>query len=87
MAGKLIEFPKKLEWVELPLWVGRVKGTELLAKVEQAVDGAAYQWSAWNAGVHLGVGLEPSVELAMERAKSALEEAVVVVRALPQKRP
>lgn len=82
MAGKLIEFPRRLEWVELPLWVGRVKGTELLAKVEKAVDGPAYQWAAWNAGVPLGVGLEGSVEAAKDAAKKALEEAVVVVRPL-----
>lgn len=85
MAGRLIEFPKKLEWVELPFWVGRVKGTQLLAKVEKAVDGPAYQWAAWNAGVPLGVGLEASIELAKEKAKAAMEAAVVVVRELPQK--
>ena len=85
MAGKLVEFPKRLEWVELPLWVGRVKGTQLLAKVEKAVDGPAYQWAAWNAGAPLGVGLEASVGAAQEAAKAALEAAVLVVRALPQK--
>lgn len=87
MAGKLIEFPKKLEWVELPLWVGRVKGTQLLAKVEKAVDGPAYQWAAWNAGAPLGVGLEGSMEKAQEAARAALEAAVLVVRTLPQKGP
>lgn len=87
MSGKLIEFPKKLEWVELPLWVGRVKGTQLLAKVEKAVDGPAYQWAAWNAGVPLGVGLEASVETAKEKAKEAMEAAVLVVRELPLKGP
>ena len=87
MPAKLIEFPKKLEWVELPLWVGRVKGTQLLAKVEKAVDGPAYQWSAWNAGVPLGVGLEASVEAAKDKAKQAMESAVLVVRELPQKGP
>lgn len=84
MPAKLIEFPKKLEWVELPLWVGRVKGTQLLAKVEKAVDGPAYQWAAWSAGVPLGVGLEASVEAAKEKAKQAMETAVLVVRELPQ---
>lgn len=87
MAGQLIEFPKKLEWVELPLWVGRVKGTQLLAKVEKAVDGPAFQWAAWNAGVPLGVGLEGSMEAAQEAARAAIEAAVLVVRELPQKRP
>ena len=87
MSGKLIEFPKKLEWVELPLWVGRVKGTQLLAKVEKAVDGPAYQWAAWNAGAPLGVGLEASVEVAKNKAKEAMEAAVLVMRELPQNGP
>jgi hypothetical protein len=84
VAGKLIEFPKKLEWVETPCWVGRVKGTQLLAKVEKAVDGPAFQWGAWNAGMPLGVGLESSVEKAKDAAKAALETSVLVMRALPQ---
>lgn len=82
MAGKLIEFPRRLEWVELPLWVGRVKGTELLAKVEKAVDGPAYQWGAWNGSAPLGSGLEPTAERAQEAARKALETAVLVVRPL-----
>ncbi len=86
MAGKLIEFPKKLEWTETPCWVGRVKGTKLLAKVERAVDGTAYQWGAWDAGAPLGIGLEATQELAQEAARRALEASVMVIRPLPQKK-
>lgn len=82
VAGKLIEFPRRLEWVELPMWVGVVKGTLLLAKVERAVDGEAYQWSAWNAGALLGQGLRATVEEAMDEAKLVLERSMVVVRPL-----
>lgn len=87
MTGKLIEFPRKIEWSETPCWVGRVKGTQLLAKVEKAVDGPAYQWGAWNGAAPLGVGLKETPEKAMEAATKALEAAVVVVRPLEQKGP
>lgn len=82
VAGKLIEFPKRLEWVELPMWVGTVKGTQLLAKVEKAVDGEAYQWSCWNAGALLGQGLKATAKEAMDEAKAVLEAGVIVVRPL-----
>lgn len=85
MAGKLVEFPRRLEWAALPCWVGVVKGTQLLAKVEQAVDGNQYQWAAWNAGAPLGVGLKPTLDEAMDAAKAAMEQ-VVVVRELPAQR-
>lgn len=84
MAGKLVEFPRRLEWTETPCWVGRVKGTQLLAKVEKAVDGPAYQWGAWNAAAPIGIGLEATEEAAKEAARRALEEAVLIVRPMPQ---
>jgi hypothetical protein len=84
MTGKLIEFPRRLEWTETPCWVGRVKGTMLLAKVEKAVDGPAYQWGAWNGTAPLGAGLKETEEAAKEAARQALEAAVLVIRPLDQ---
>lgn len=82
MAAQVIQFPKKLEWQELPCWVGIVKGTQIFAKVEKALDGEAYQWHAWNDNVPLGSGLRASRDEAMDAAKAAIEEAILVVRAL-----
>lgn len=85
MAGKLIEFPRKLEWSELPCWVGFVKGTTLLAKVERAVDGDQFQWAAWNAGSLLDIGLVPTLEAGQEAARRAMESSVLVIRPLSSK--
>lgn len=85
MTGKLIELPRKLQWDELPTWVGIVKGTQLLAKVERCVDGEQYQWGAWNGGALLGQGLVDSKEAGMESARRALEAGVLVLRPLPAK--
>ncbi len=85
MTGKLVEFPRKLEWSELPCWVGFVKGTQLLAKVERAVDGDKFQWAAWNAGALIGVGLVATKEEGQEAARRAMEAGVLVLRPLPAK--
>lgn len=70
----------------LPCWVGFVKGTQLIAKVERALDGDKFQWVAWNDGAMLGVGLVDTKEQGQEAARKAMEEAVLVVRPLAPSR-
>lgn len=85
MAGRLIEFPRKLEWRHVDCWYGRVAGTMLYAKVEESLDGKGYNWFAWNGPMTLGSGNNKSMAVAQEEAKTAMETSVVVIRPLPAK--
>lgn len=86
MNGKLVEFPRRLEWTAATCWVGRVKGSNIVARVEQVLDGPEFQWFAWHNGVVLGGGLATSLEEGQSLAKEAIEKQIVVVRVLPQEK-
>lgn len=83
MSGKVVEFPRKLEWQHVECWYGRVKGTQLHAKVEGNLEDTGYNWAIWNGPMLLAAGSEVKKEVAMEAAKAALENGVVVVRPIP----
>lgn len=85
MTGKLVEFPRKLEWKHVDCWYGRVIGTMLYAKVEESLDGQGYNWFAWNGPMTLGSGSKETMELAQEEAKNVMEASVMVIRPLPVK--
>jgi hypothetical protein len=79
--GKLIEFPRKLEWNEVVCYVGKVKGTELHTRVEIHPDGTK-RWQAWDRAFLVGCGDCDDLEDGQEKAKKALEDKCVVVRRL-----
>jgi hypothetical protein len=83
MSGKVVEFPRKLEWQHVDCWYGSVKGTQLHAKVEGTFDGTSYNWAIWNGQMLLEAGSKDDKDDAMEAAKAALEKGVVVVRPIP----
>jgi hypothetical protein len=86
MTGKLVEFPRKLEWRHADCWYGRVAGTNLYAKVEENLhDTGGYNWFAWNGPVTLGSGHDESMEVARDKAKEMMETSVVVIHPLPAK--
>ena len=83
MSGKLVEFPRRLEWQHTDCWYGKVKGTNLHAKVETGFYDGGFSWLAWDDRVLIGSGMEADDKSAMEKAKEALENGVVVVRPMP----
>ncbi len=91
MTGKLIEFPRKLEWKSVETWIGTVAGTLLLAKVEEVLGQAHVQWSTYNGPIIVNSGVASTMEEGKKAAKEALETGVLVMRVLPaskqEKRP
>ena len=85
MSGKLVEFPRKLDWKHVDCWYGRVAGTLLYAKVEESTDGNGFNWFAWNGPVTLGSGNEEKLDTALNAAKASMESSIVVVHPLPVK--
>lgn len=83
MSGKVVEFPRRLEWQHVECWYGRVKGTQLHAKVEGNLEDTGYNWAIWNGPMLLAAGSEVDKEVAMAAAKTALENGVVVIHLVP----
>jgi hypothetical protein len=83
MSGKVVEFPRKLEWKHVDCWYGHVQGTQLHAKVEENLEGTSYNWAIWNGQILLAAGSDPNKEVAMDAARTALEKGVVVIRPIP----
>lgn len=80
--GKVVEFPRKLEWQQLESWLGRVPNTNLIAKVESQVAEGTFSWYAWNGTFLLAMGSAKSLEEGKEAAKAALEQGALVARTL-----
>lgn len=83
--GDLVEFPKRLEWRPVDCWVGHVKNTKLVAKVEATQEletgvTVTYTWTAWANMALVGMGTATSLEGGKEAAKKSLEQSVLVVR-------
>lgn len=83
VAGKVIDFPRKLEWTPIETWIGRVQGTALCTKVSQKLEGVGFFWESWNGHVLVQAGEAGSMEEARTAAEKALEGNVLVVRPLP----
>jgi hypothetical protein len=82
-GGKLIEFPRRLEWNKLEVYIGRVKGTMLYARVESdPQDGGRCKWKAFLGEALVDAGEADTPDEGMEAARAALEGGVVVVRPL-----
>jgi hypothetical protein len=75
-VGKVVSFPRKLEWRSIDAWEGTVRGTQLLARVVQR--GECFHWAALNRGIPVGQGMKPSLEEAKDAAKNALEKLKVL---------
>jgi hypothetical protein len=80
--GKVVEFPRKLEWQQLESWMGRVPNTNLITKVESQIVEGAFSWYAWNGTFLLAMGTAGSLEEGKEAAKAALEQGALVARTL-----
>ena len=80
MAGKLIEFPRHLEWQPVEIWTGKVRGTQLWAEVRPAAEG--FSWIAGNGGLPLAHGTAPTEAEGKSFALRALTEGAVVIRPL-----
>lgn len=81
--GKLVSLPRRLEWVELAAWEGKVAGTQLLARVverpyPEPMIGMQYHWTTMNGSVPIGWGAEDNLKLAQEKAKKSLETLKVL---------
>ena len=85
MSGKLVEFPRKLIWKHVDTWYGHVAGTAMYTKVEQKLEGEGFNWGAWNGPMLIQAGEADSVELAQSAAKKAMEDGIIIIRALPAK--
>lgn len=81
--GKVVEFPRKLEWQPVEAWVGTVPNTSLSAKVEKAKDGVVYTWFAWNGPMVVAAGTAVDLDTGKEAARRALEQNSFVIRMNP----
>jgi hypothetical protein len=84
MANNVYELPRKLEWVEVETYVGRVRGTQLWTKVERIEGKSEYLWTAWNGPILVNSSTSDSMLAARKAAEEALETGVLVVRVIPQ---
>lgn len=77
--GKVVEFPRKLEWAPVEVHVGAVRGTKLAARVEKDLNGDGYVWAAMHGQVIIGHGREAGLEAAQEAVRKCFTEKVNVV--------
>lgn len=80
--GKVVEFPRKLEWEPVEAWCAHVPGTQLKAKVEKSASAESYTWYAWSGVALVAMGSASSLEEGKASAKTAFEVNTLVVRTL-----
>lgn len=87
--GKLIEFPRKLEWTNVPSMFGEVKELRMCARVDYIEQKKEFVWVAWHkhpassslyptGAVIIARGRTDSMEDAMEEVKEALEKVPII---------
>jgi hypothetical protein len=82
VAGKLVEFPRKLEWKWVDTCIGSVASTDLHARVE-GIPGhpkGHVRWQAFKGALLLGFGEADDHDAGMEAARKCIEGSVMVVR-------
>jgi hypothetical protein len=83
-SGKLIEFPRKVEWEQIHGWMAHVPGHPgLVAQVIWRNN--RYSWRTFFQGIPLGPGgSDEDPDKAKEAALRNLEENTMVIRPLPR---
>ncbi len=82
-VAHVVEFPRKLEWTTKTLWVAKVRGTSLHARIEARDPDGDFVWYAWNGPCLISAGAERTLEKARDKVRASLEQNVLVVRVLP----
>lgn len=77
--GKVVEFPRKLEWSPIEVHVGAIRGTQLVARIEKDLNGGGYVWAAMHGQVVIGHGQEDDLEAAKEAVRTCFTEKVNIV--------
>jgi hypothetical protein len=79
-TGKLIEFPRRLEWKHVDTYIGTIAGTSLHARVQSIPDGEGAKWEIWLGHSLISFGTAEDEDAGMEAARSSLEKSVLVAR-------
>jgi len=85
-GGKLIEFPRRLEWKQVETFIGKVANMDIHARVE-GIPGhpkGHVRWQAFKGAMLVGFGEAKDHNEGMEAARLCLENKIVVLRPLPQ---
>lgn len=82
-SGKLIEFPRKVEWEQIHGWVASVPGHPGIT-IHVIWKGSRYWWQVFIQGVPHDSGSDEDPDKAKDAALRSVERSVLVIRPLPQ---